>query len=106
MAGIGVKEVKTVTVTASDGQRIQAGDTIVICVKGQDVVCRFVELDGNSYFVTAPLVAGKERVKYRVSSIAKCYKVTNFVWVDNSKDPETAQEAGQSAAQPVLQPGV
>lgn len=104
MAGIGVQEVKTVNITTTDGQKIDAGDTIIICVKGQDIVCRFVELDKNSYFVTQPLVAGKEAVKYRLSSIAQCYKVTSFVW-ENKNNEDAAQEAGADAAQDVLQPG-
>lgn len=109
MAGIGVEEVKTVNITTTDGQKIKRGDTIVICIKGQDVVCRFVELDKSGYFVTKPLVAGTEPVKYRLNSIAKCYKVTQFVWHDHTKDENPAQEAdqdtSQGAAQEVLQPG-
>lgn len=109
MAGIGVEEVKTVNITTTDGQKIEMGDIIVICVKGQDVVCRFVELDKNGYFVTAPLVAETGAVKYRLNSIEKCYKVTQFVWHDHTKDEkpiqEVGQDAAQGAAQEVLQPG-
>lgn len=60
MAGIGVEEVKTINITTTDRKKIKAGDTIVICIKGQDILCKFVELDKNSYFVTKPLVAGQE----------------------------------------------
>lgn len=105
MAGIGVEEVKTVNITTTDGQKIEMGDIIVICVKGQDVVCRFVELDKNGYFVTAPLVAETGAVKYRLNSIEKCYKVTKFSWDDRKMQQEAADEAGQGAAQDALQPG-
>lgn len=82
MAGIEVKEIKSVEITATDGQQIKARDPILICIKGQDVVCRFVELDKSGYFVTKPFVAGKEPVKYRLASITKCYKLTQLVWSD------------------------
>lgn len=101
MAGIGVEEVKTINITTTDGQKIEAGDTLVICIKGQDIVCRFVELDKGGYFVTAPLVAGTAPVKYRLNSIIKCFKVTQFVW----NDQRNAEKAAQEAAQDVLQPG-
>lgn len=94
MAGIGVEEVKTINITTTDGKKIKAGDTIVICIKGQDILCKFVELDKNSYFVTKPLVAGQEPVKYWLSSIDICYKVKAFdVEID-----KTAKEAGADAA--------
>ena len=94
MAGISVKEIKNVEITTTDGKKIEKGDTIVICIKGQDIVCRFLELDKNSYFATKPLVAGQEPVKYRLSSIDLCYKVKAFdVEID-----EDAKEAGAGAA--------
>lgn len=94
MAGIGVKEIKNVEITTTDGRKIKKDDIIVICIKGQDIVCRFVELDKNSYFVTMPLVAGKEPVKYRLSSIDLCYKVKAFdVEID-----KVAKKAGADAA--------
>lgn len=105
MAGIGIEEVKTVNITTTDGQKIEMGDIIVICVKGQDVVCRFVELDKGGYFVTEPLVAGTGAVKYRLNSIAKCYKVTQFVWHDQTKGENADEDTGTGAAQDVLQPG-
>ena len=94
MAGIGVKEIKNIEITTTDGRKIKKDDIIVICIKGQDIVCQFVELDKNSYFVTKPLVAGKEPVKYRLSSIDLCYKVKAFdVEIDKA-----AKEAGADAA--------
>lgn len=94
MAGIGVKEIKNVEITTTDGRKIKKDDLIVICIKGQDIICKFVELDKNSYFVTKPLVAGQEPVKYRLSSIDLCYKVKAFdVEIDKA-----AKEAGADAA--------
>lgn len=94
MAGIGVKEIKNVEITTTDGRKIKKDDLIVICIKGQDIICKFVELDKNSYFVTKPLVAGQEPVKYRLSSIDLCYKVKAFdVEIDKA-----AKEAGENAA--------
>ncbi len=95
MAGIGVQEIKKVEITTTDGQKIKEGELIVIGVKGQDVVCRFAELDKGGYFVTVPVVGGPEPVKYRVNSITFCYKVKTFQ-VD--KKPDTAAGAAKNAA--------
>lgn len=107
MAGIGVEEVKTVNITTTDGQKIKAGDALVLCIKGEDILCRFIELDKGGYFVTEPILNRGEpvTVKYRLNSIAACYKVTQFTWDDREKQQEAAKEAGQDAAQDVLQPG-
>lgn len=78
MAGIGVREIKKVEISTTDGQKIKEGDLIVIGVKGQDVVCRFAELDKGGYFVTVPVVGGPDPVKYRINSIIFCYKVSDF----------------------------
>lgn len=92
MAGVGVKEIKNVEITTTDGKKIKQNDLIVICIKGQDIVCRFLELDKNSYFVTKPLVAGQEPIKYRLSSIDLCYKVKAFaVEIDVEIDGEVAR---------------
>ena len=108
MAGIGVKEIKSAEITTTDGRKIKKGELIVICIKGQDIVCRFVELDKNSYFVTEPLVAGKEPVKYRLSSIELCYKVKAFeIDIDEmvqEAGTDAAEGAAQSAAQETLAP--
>lgn len=103
MAGIGVEEVKTVNITTTDGQKINAGDALVLCIKGEDILCHFIELDKGGYFVTAPILKREEpaTVKYRLNSIAACYKVTQFTW----DDQEMQQEAAKDAAQDILQPG-
>lgn len=95
MAGIGVQEIKKVEISTTDGQKIKEGDLIVIGVKGQDVVCRFAELDKGGYFVTVPVVGGPDPVKYRVNSITFCYKVKTFQ-VD--KEPDAAADAAEVAA--------
>lgn len=92
MAGIGVQEIKKVEISTTDGQKIKEGDLIV---KGQDVVCRFAELDKGGYFVTVPVVGGPDPVKYRVNSITFCYKVKTFQ-VD--KKPDAAADAAEVAA--------
>lgn len=94
MAGIGVKEIKNVEITTTDGKKISKNDLIVICIKGQNIVCRFAELDKNSYFVTLPIVGEGGPIKYRLSSIDLCYKVKAF---DVEMD-EKAKEAGADAA--------
>lgn len=107
MAGIGIEEVKTVNITTTDGQKIKKGDVLVLCIKGEDIVCRFLELDKGGYFVTEPILnrGGATTTKYRLNSIAACYKVTKFSWDDREMQQEAADEAGQGAAQDALQPG-
>ena len=104
MAGIGVKEIKDVEITTTDGKKIKRNDIIVICIKGQDIVCRFLELDKNSYFVTKPLVAGQEPIKYRVSSIDLCYKVKTFDVEIDTKAKEAGADAADHADQNTLAP--
>lgn len=101
MAGIGVQEIKKVEISTTDGQKIKEGDLIVIGVKGQDVVCRFMELDKGGYFVTVPVVGGPDPVKYRVNSITFCYKVKTFQ-VD--KKPDADEAAADHADQDTLAP--
>lgn len=104
MAGIGVKEIKDVEITTTDGKKIKRNDIIVICIKGQDIVCRFLELDKNSYFVTKPMVAGQEPIKYRVSSIDLCYKVKAFDVEIDAKAKEAGADAADHADQDTLAP--
>ncbi len=104
MAGIGVREIKNVEITTTDGKKIKRDDLIVICIKGQDIVCRFLELDKNSYFVTKPLVAGQEPIKYRVSSIDLCYKVKAFDVEIDTKAKEAGADAADHADQDTLAP--
>jgi len=44
MAGIGVKEIKNVEITTTDGRKIKKDDLIVICIKGQDIICSSLSL--------------------------------------------------------------
>lgn len=106
MAGIEVTEVKSISVRTTDGVELKAGDAIVICIKGEDIVCEFVRMDGNNYFVTRPLVAGKHIVKYRPSSIEKCYRITSFTWMDRAKErlENAAAPATDYADQDTLAP--
>lgn len=105
MAGIGIEEVRTINITTTDGQKIEPGDALVICARGQDIVCRFVEIDKGGYFVTVPFLADTKPVKYRTASISKCYKLTQFEWNDRSKYEEGMVEAAGNADQDTLQPG-
>lgn len=108
MAGVGVQEKKIVTVTTTDGMEIERGDILCLSIKGQDIVCRFCEIDGNSYFVTTPVISdgGKKEVKYRLQSIATCFKVKSFevfkafkvMSFEGFKEDEALKEAAQDAA--------
>lgn len=96
MTGVGVEEKKIVTVKTTDGQEIKPGDILLLSVKGQDIICRFKMLDGNSYFTTAPVVTGEgaTQIRYRLPSIATCFKVKSF---EVDAPEETLREAAKEA---------
>ena len=97
MAGVGVEEKRIVTVKTTDGQEIKTGDILCLSIKGQDIVCRFRRLDNNSYFETAPVVTGGGAVpvRYRLQSIATCFKVKSF---EVDAPEQTLKEAAKAAA--------
>lgn len=78
MAGINIKEIKTTRITTTDGKEIKPGDIILIGIKGQDVVCKFKEINASGYFVTEPVVTGLKPIQYRPASITSCFKVSSL----------------------------
>ncbi|MDD3251787.1 MAG: hypothetical protein PHV18_04410 [Lachnospiraceae bacterium] len=90
MAGIGIKEIKTVEITTTDGRKLAPGDLVCIRVRGQDVICHFLEMEKNNYFVTSTVTSTEEaeKVKYRLSSIEQCFKVENFKLMTDPKQGE------------------
>lgn len=104
MDGIGIKEIKMVRITTSDGLEIDKDDLLCIQVKGEDVICRFVTYDSAGYIVTRAVAHSNKEIKYRPSSITACYKVKAFE-LDTAENRKAAQEVAITAVQDVLQPG-
>lgn len=97
MAGVEVEEKRVVTLKTTDGKEIKPGDILCLSIKGQDIICRFCRLDNNSYFETVPVVTGGGAVpvRYRLHSIATCFKVKSFE-VDATE--QALKEVGLAAA--------
>lgn len=68
---IKVKEVTTVEVLTTDGVALEKNNSIILRIKTEDIVCRYVGMD-NGYFVTSTMDGAKKN-KYRPSSIVSCY---------------------------------
>ena len=88
--GIKVTETKVVEVTDSDGKVLRKGYPIMLRIKGQDIVCRFVGMS-NGYFVTETL-DGKHENKYRLGSIESCQRISG---VTPYPEPAETIEGGQ-----------
>lgn len=67
--GILVNEVTQIKVTDSEGKTMHPGDTIIIRIDTQDIICDFVGIEGG-YFITKTHGDGI-RNRYRVKSIKK-----------------------------------
>ena len=67
--GILVNEVTQIKVTDSEGNAMHPGDTIILRIDTQDILCEFVGIEGG-YFITETCEDGI-RNRYRVKSIKK-----------------------------------
>ena len=67
--GISVHEVTQVRVSDSEGNAMNQGDTIILRIDTQDILCEFVGIEGG-YFITKTREDGI-RNRYRVKSIKK-----------------------------------
>lgn len=98
-SGIQIETRTLTTIRTTDGLAVKKGDTILLKVKDETIVCTFVGLSGGGYFVTQPFDESGTEVKYRLGSIAACFKVKRFEF-DNGQQ---AEEAAEHAAEPVDQ---
>lgn len=70
---LSITKKEIVTIQDSDGFEIKPGDPIMVRVRNQDFVCRFVGIE-KGYFVTKTLDDGLES-KFRQVSIQKCARI-------------------------------
>ena len=87
MAGLTVNEVTRIEVSDSEGNAMRQGDTIVLRIDTEDILCVFVfEGIKSGYFITKTCDDGIEN-RYRVKSIKKS-KVVKAA----SQDAENKEE--------------
>lgn len=77
MSSITMTEIKRLEVRDSDNNLIGRGCPIVLRIKDQDIVCRFIAID-KGYFVTETL-DGEHENKYRLGSIEHCKRISRVV---------------------------
>lgn len=83
--GILVNEVTQIKVNDSEGNAMHPGDTIILRIDTQDILCEFVGIEGG-YFITETCEDGI-RNRYRVKSIKKS-KVVKSASVDAADEEE------------------
>lgn len=75
MAGLTVNEVTRIEVSDSEGNAMHQGDTIVLRIDTEDILCVFEGIK-SGYFITETCEDGI-RNRYRVKSIKKSKVVKN-----------------------------
>lgn len=68
----------------SNGQEIYKGTPIMLRIKNEDIVCRFVGIN-TGYFVTETL-DGAHQNKYRLGSIEKCTRISGITPYPTNED--------------------
>lgn len=86
MAGLTVNEVTRIEVSDSDGNAMRQGDTIVLRIDTEDILCVFEGIK-SGYFITKTREDGIEN-RYRVKSIKK----SKVVKAAASQDAENKEE--------------
>lgn len=92
MAGITVNEVTRIRVYDSEGNTIRQGDTIVLRIGTEDILCDFEDIKGG-YFITTTC-DGEFWNRYRVKSIKK----SKVVKAAASQDAENKENKAAKAA--------
>lgn len=77
-SGIQIETRTLTTIRTTDGLQVKKGDAILLKVKDETIICNFVGLSNGGYFVTTPFDESGAEVKYRLGSIAACFKVGKF----------------------------
>lgn len=98
-SGIRIETKTFTTVRTTDGLQVNKGDTILLKVKDETIICTFVGLSGGGYFVTQPFDESGAEVKYRLGSISTCFKVKRFEFDNGQEQEEAAEQAADPADQ-------
>lgn len=86
MAGLTVNEVTRIEVSDSEGKPMHQGDTIVLRIDTEDILCVFEGIK-SGYFITKTCEDGIEN-RYRVKSIKK----SKVIKTAAPKDAENEEE--------------
>lgn len=86
MAGLTVNEVTRIEVSDSEGSAMRQGDTIVLRIDTEDILCVFEGIK-SGYFITKTCEDGIEN-RYRVKSIKK----SKVIKTAAPKDAENEEE--------------
>lgn len=85
MAGLTVNEVTRIEVSDSEGNAMNPGDTIILRIDTEDILCVFKGIE-SGYFITETC-EDNIRNRYRVKSIKKS-KVVKSASVDAADEEE------------------
>ena len=91
-SGIQIETQTLTTVKTTDGLPIRKGDTILLKVRDETILCTFTEISGSGYFVTSPFDGSGAEVKYRISSIAACFRIDKVEYAKGEQAPENNEE--------------
>jgi len=98
-SGIQIETKTLTTIKTTDGMPVKKGDTILLKVKDETILASFVGLSGGGYFVTTPFDESGTEVKYRLGSIAACFKVEAVTFTKEKKEPADSPAAAPADAQ-------
>lgn len=73
---LNITKTEVINITDDNGQPITKGIPIMLRIKNEDVVCRFVGIK-SGYFVTETLDGAHEN-KYRTGSIEGCVRISGI----------------------------
>lgn len=85
---LNITKTEVINITDDNGQPITKGIPIMLRIKNEDVVCRFVGIK-SGYFVTETLDGAHEN-KYRTGSIENCVRISG---IRSFPEPEFAEVA-------------
>ena len=89
---LNITKTEVINITDDNGQEITKGTPIMLRIKNEDIVCRFVGIK-SGYFVTETLDGAHEN-KYRTGSIESCVRISG---IRSFHEPELVEVAADVA---------
>jgi hypothetical protein len=100
---IAIEETKVITVKDKNGTILCKGDPVLLRIRNQDIVCRYMGIE-NGYFSTETL-EGDHKNQYRQGSIEDCVRISGIREYPEEDLKAASESGGQFADQPTLKPG-
>ena len=91
---LNITKTEVINITDDNGQKITKGTPIMLRIKNEDIVCRFVGIM-SGYFVTETL-DGEHANKYRTGSIENCVRISG---IRSFPEPEFVEVACNIASE-------